>query len=76
MISKIIFAERLTRLRKQKLITMKVLSENIGLTKAAIGNLENGYKSPSLDTVISLADFFEVSVDYLIGRTDNPNINK
>jgi len=75
MISKKIFAERLTDLRKQKSITMKELATTINITKAAVGNLENEYRSPSLDTIVALADFFNVSIDYLVGRTNNPNIN-
>ena len=75
MISKKIFAERLTDLRKQKSFTMKELATTINITKAAVGNLENEYRSPSLDTIVALADFFNVSIDYLVGRTDNPNIN-
>jgi len=74
MICRKIFAERLTELRKQKSITMKELSNAINMTKAAVGNLENEYRSPSLETAVALADFFDVSIDYLVGRTDNPNV--
>jgi transcriptional regulator with XRE-family HTH domain len=37
-----------------------------------MSQFENGVVSPSANTLISLADFFEVSLDYLVGRSDNP----
>lgn len=55
---------------------MEQLGEQVGSTKATIGNFENGNKKPSLDLLIKLADYFEVSIDYLVGRTDNPDVNK
>lgn len=76
MISRKIFSKRLTELRKQKSITMKELSEGVNITKSAVGNLENEYRSPSLETIVALANFFNVSIDYLVGRTDNPEINR
>lgn len=55
---------------------MEALAKEIHGTKAAIGNFENANKKPSLDAVITLADYFNVSIDYLLGRADNPEINK
>lgn len=68
------FSERLKELRTSSGLTMEQLGKNIGSTRGTIGNLENGNKKPSLDMLIKLADYFDVSVDYLIGRTDNPNL--
>lgn len=70
------FTTRLKQLRKSKGITLEQLGEYVGATKATIGNFENGNKKPSLDLLIKLADYFDVSIDYLVGRTDNPNINR
>lgn len=70
------FASRLKELRSSKGLTMEALAKEIHGTKAAIGNFENANKKPSLDAVITLADYFNVSIDYLLGRTDNPEINK
>lgn len=69
------FPLRLKQLRQSQGLTLEQLGNNIGSTKATIGNFENGNKNPSLDMLIKLADFFNVSIDYLAGRTDNPNIN-
>ena len=40
-----------------------------------IGNYESGERMPSLDTLVKLADYYEVSADYLLGRTDNRAVN-
>ena len=46
----------------------KALGECCGLSKNIIGMYERGEKEPSLKTLIEIADFFEVSTDYLLGR--------
>ncbi len=67
-----VFAERLKTLRKQNNLTLQQLGESIGTTKATVGNLENCNKQPSLALIVALADYFDVSLDYLVGRSDNP----
>lgn len=66
-----VFARRLQYLRKSKELTLEQLGEVIGSTRATISNLETETKKPSLDMVIKLADYFQVSIDYLVGRTDD-----
>lgn len=51
---------------------MQALAKEVQATKAAIGNFENGNKKPSLDALIALANYFDVSLDYLVGRSDDP----
>lgn len=70
------FANRLKKLRTSRGLTMEALAKEIHGTKAAIGNFENTNKKPSLDALIALSDYFDVSIDYLVGRTDNPEVNK
>lgn len=67
-----IFSSRLRDLRLSNKLTLQQLGSYIGSTKATIGNLENGNKQPSLHMVLALADYFDVSLDYLCGRSDNP----
>lgn len=67
-----VFGDRLNELRKKSGLSLSALGEEIGATKSAIGNMEHGRKKPSLDMVIALADYFGVSIDYLIGRSDDP----
>ena len=65
-----IFAARLHELRVSQKLTLQNVGDAIGSTRQTIGNLEKMQKSPSLDMIISLADYFDVSIDYLVGRSD------
>lgn len=71
-----LFSFRLKSLRLNSELTLQQLGEAIGSTKATIGNLENGNKQPSLLMIVALADYFDVSLDYLVGRSDNPDSHK
>ena len=76
MFSSEIFAERVKLLRQQKNIKQSELGEIVGLTYAAISDIERGRRTTTIEKLVALADYFEVSVDYLVGRTDNPEINE
>lgn len=65
-----IFPERLRRLREQKRMKRVVLSELCGLRRNAIGKYERGEAIPSIDSLSRIADYFEVSTDYLLGRAN------
>jgi transcriptional regulator with XRE-family HTH domain len=71
-----IFSTRLRTLRLGQKNTLQNVGDAIGCNRQAIGNLEHAKKSPSLDMVIALADYFDVSIDYLVGRSDNPVCHK
>lgn len=62
--------ERLKRLRIEKKLTQSELGNIINVTKVSISGYENGNRSPDTDTLQKLADYFGVSTDYLLGRTD------
>ena len=64
------FPERLKRLREKQGRSRYVVSELCGLSPDVIRRYENGEIKPSYDALLALADYFEVSVDYLIGRTE------
>ena len=64
------FRQRLQQLREQKRISRKVLSELCGLNSDAVRRYERGEIEPTLHSLVAIADFFEVSVDYLAGRCD------
>lgn len=66
------FSERLVSLRKSKQITQKQLAEELGISEIAVQNYESQRRKPAFDVLIALADYFEVSLDYLVGRSDNP----
>lgn len=70
------FSERLSALRKEKNISLKELGCILGVTDESVRLLEKSKRSPSFEILCALADYFEVSIDYLTGRTDNPKINR
>ncbi|MCI8716476.1 MAG: helix-turn-helix transcriptional regulator [Oscillospiraceae bacterium] len=65
------FSERLRDLRTEKGVTQKQLGELLNVKNFSIYTYEKGRSEPNIDGLIALADFFEVSVDYLVGHTDN-----
>ena len=65
------FAERLRELRKIKDVGQKEVGAIIGLSESSIGKYEAGKQTPDPTAIIKLADYFSVSVDYLLGRTDD-----
>jgi transcriptional regulator with XRE-family HTH domain len=69
------FAERLTHLQKERKLNKKEIFEAVGLSRTAYYRYETGGREPSISILTALADFFNVSTDYLIGRTDNPKMN-
>ena len=64
------FAERLRSLRTERDVTQKDLGELLGVQNFSIYTYEKGRSEPNIDGLIALADFFDVSIDYLVGRTD------
>lgn len=64
---------RLISLRKEKKKTQEDIAKVIGVTRPAYTAYERGLRSPDYEILESLADYFDVSVDYLLGRTDNPS---
>ena len=47
-----------------------------GIEQALISKFESGARVPPTETLVLLADFFDVSIDYLLARTENPEVNK
>ena len=69
------FPERLKKLRLNSALTQSELGEKLGLSARVVGFYEKGERSPNLDTLVSIAKYFEVSTDYLLGLTDTPASN-
>lgn len=61
---------RLSQLRKEKGITQVKLAQYFGISNGTIAMWETDKRQPDSDTLIKLADFFNVSVDYLLGRPE------
>lgn len=64
------FATRLRRLRERRKISRFVLSELCGLSKNQIARYERGERAPTADALCALAEYFDVSVDYLLCRDE------
>lgn len=67
---------RLKELRKKKGISQLRLATELNTTQNTISRYETGEREPGIAELIKIADYFHVSVDYLIGRTENPKMNK
>lgn len=67
------FGERLKALRKSLNLTQKELGEKLNVSGRVVGYYESNDRFPDKDTLTKIADFFEVSVDYLLGRTNIKN---
>lgn len=66
------FSERLVLLRKSKNLTQKQLAVEMHLSELAIQHYESRRRKPAFDILIAIADYFDVSLDYLVGRSDDP----
>ena len=67
------FSERLKNLRKSKKIKQSELAKILNVGRSTVSMWETGMNVPSIDVADKIADLFNVSVDYLLGRTDNPS---
>ena len=64
---------RLRELRKKRNITQLKLAMDLGLNQNAVSRYETGEREADYATLIALADYFGVSIDYLLERTDEEN---
>lgn len=70
------FAERIKELRIESGMTQTEVGNIIGVKRHSVYTYEQGLNYPEVRNLIILADYFGVSTDYLLGRTDNPEINR
>ena len=63
-------------LRKNKKLTQIGLQMATGIEQSLLSKFENGERVPPTETLLRLADFYNVSIDYILCRTENPEINK
>lgn len=69
-----IFTERLRCLRQAKGVSQQKIANELGMTKVGYQNYEAGRRRPTFEILPRLADFFNVSLDYLTGRSDDPHL--
>ena len=65
---------RLKELRRQKQISQLKLAMDLGMNQNTVSRYETGEREADYQTLIAFAEYFHVSVDYLLGRTDNPRM--
>lgn len=62
--------ERIKQLREQSKLSQQELADKLNVTKQAISQYERGIRKPDYETILSLCDLFNVSSDYLLGKTN------
>lgn len=69
------FSEKIRQLRKDRHLTQAEVAKEVGLSARGYQDLELGAK-PRYDALLHIADFYDVSVDWLMGHTDNPHAHR
>ena len=68
-VDRMYFGEKLKMLREERKLTQDDLARKLNLSKANISRYELGSRQPSIDIIITIAEFFNVSLDWLLGRS-------
>ena len=68
--------QRIKKYRKSRGYTIEQFSAMINKSKATLSKYENGVRVPPTETLMILADYYGVSMDYIMGRTDCPAVNR
>lgn len=67
------FSDRFKQLRKERGLTQQGLATELGFTKSSVNMYERGEREPGLESLETIADFFNVDMDYLLGASNTPN---
>ena len=70
------FTQIFNEIMEERELTNYRLSKETGIAEGMVGFWRRGERIPSAESLIKLADHFDLSIDFLLGRTDNPKINK
>lgn len=70
-----LLGKRLKALREKKGISQKFVATKIGVNNSTLSGYESGYREPDGETLLRLADFYEVTTDYLLGRSNNSQLS-
>jgi transcriptional regulator with XRE-family HTH domain len=71
-----IMRNRLKELRKSRGYTQISLQMQTGIEQALLSKFENAERVPPTETLVRLAEFYNVSIDYILFRTDKPEVNR
>ncbi len=64
---------RIAQLRRARHLTQEEFSSKLGITRAALSHYENNRREPDYETIEAIAEYFQVSIDYILGRTNDPH---
>ena len=67
---------KLKELRKSRNISQLKLAMELNMNQNTISRYENGKREPGINELIQIADYFNISIDYLLERTSNPELNR
>lgn len=67
---------KLRQLRKEKRYTQIAVQMKTGIEQSLLSKFESGERTPPTETLLRLADFYDVSIDYILCRTENPAVNR
>ena len=71
-----LYFQRLKDLREDKDMKQAEIAEILGIRQTVYSRYERGFQNIPLEHLLTLADFYNVSTDYILGRTNNPKVNK
>jgi transcriptional regulator with XRE-family HTH domain len=67
------YGDRIALLRDKQALTQEDLANKLGISRAALSHYETSRREPDYNTISKIASFFRVSIDYLLGRTNEPD---
>lgn len=70
------YAGRLKKIRLKMDLKQTEVAAAAGLSLRTYQRYEHGQRQPTADVLVALANFYDVSIDYLVGRTNTPNMNR
>jgi len=65
------YGHKIAKLRNGRCLTQEELASKVGITRSALSHYENNRREPDYETIRKIADFFHVTIDYLMGRSDD-----
>lgn len=70
------FTDRFVEFMQNRGLSGYAVAKGTGISQGLMNEYKNGVKIPTLPNLVKIADFLDCSTDYLLGRTDNPDVNK
>lgn len=70
------FKEKFEQILQSRQLTPYRVAKDLGMSQGLMNEYKNGVKLPSIQNLVKIADYLDCSVDYLLGRTDVPEVNR